>query len=301
MGIDTESKANFLRNYPFSLIDMDGLLEVWQKIYSPYIDSIESKIIISKNNHINTYRNHNFSFTNASQQRIADLIIIEVEEKTSNPVSKSSINNLKKPKERIEDQYSDVVEKEDNNLKITFIFTNKKIKPFKLIQMLKLSDEVKKYIELMHKKELRQYSKIIPQMIIISLFGFETSIGNYLKNNLHGILNRNISILVVPPIDNNLWNNYLVENSMDSNNNYKKHKSGINIDEYNALRRNGVANHPLRKKIESYYTNLKETKEISDHNSQQAVIWADTLNIENSSKLLDLRNSRKMIKEKIIP
>jgi len=274
MVINIESNSNFLRNYPFSLLDMDGLSERWQKIYSPYIDSIESKIIISKNNHIKTFRNHNFGFSNAIQQRIADLIITEVEEKISNPVSKNSIYNMEKSKVKIEDQYSDVVEKENYNLKITFIFTNKKIKPFKLIQMLKLSDEVKKYIELLHKKELRQYSKIIPQMIIISLFGFEPSIGNYLKNNLHGILNRNISILVVPPIENNLWNNFLVENLMDSNNNNKKY--------------------------DSYYTNLKENKEISDYNSQQAVIWADALNIENSSKLLDIRNSRKMIKEQII-
>ncbi len=274
MVINIESNSNFLRNYPFSLLDMDGLSERWQKIYSPYIDLIESKIIISKNNHIKTFRNHNFGFSNAIQQRIADLIITEVEEKISNPVSKNSIYNMEKSKVKIEDQYSDVVEKENYNLKITFIFTNKKIKPFKLIQMLKLSDEVKKYIELLHKKELRQYSKIIPQMIIISLFGFEPSIGNYLKNNLHGILNRNISILVVPPIENNLWNNFLVENLMDSNNNNKKY--------------------------DSYYTNLKENKEISDYNSQQAVIWADALNIENSSKLLDVRNSRKMIKEQII-
>jgi len=257
MVIERESNPDFLRNYPFSLLEMDGSLEAWQKIYNPYIDSIESKIILSKKTRIKTFRNHNFGFTNAFPQRIADLIIIELEEKNSNSVSKSSTNNLKKPKERIEDEYSNVVEKENSNLKIAFIFTNKKIKPFKLIQLLKLSDEVQKYIELLHKKELRQYSKVIPQMIIISLFGFETSIRNYLKNNLVGILKRNISTLVVPPIDNTLWNNYLVENS-------------------------------------------RETKIISDYNSQQAVIWADTLNIENSSELLDVRNSRKMIKEQII-
>ncbi|MFX1557789.1 MAG: hypothetical protein ACFFC9_11095 [Promethearchaeota archaeon] len=274
MVIDTKKNTNFLRNYPFSLLDVDGLLERWQKIYSPYIDSIESKIIISKKNHIKTFKNHNFGFSNASQQRIADLVTIEVEEKNSNPVSKNSIHDLEKPKVRIEDQYSDVVEKENYNLKITFIFTNKKIKPFKLIQMLKLSDEVKRYIELLHKKELRQYSKIIPQMIIISLFGFEPSIGNYLKNNLHGILKRNISTLVVPPIENNLWNNFLVENPRDSINKYKKYDSS--------------------------YTNLTDTRDISDYNSQQAVIWADALNIENSYKLLDINNSRKMIKEQII-
>ena len=72
--------------------------------------------------------------------------------------------------EKIEDQYSDVVEKESYNLKITFVFTHKKIQPLKLMQMLKLLEEVKKYAQLLHKKELKQYSKIIPQIIFISLF-----------------------------------------------------------------------------------------------------------------------------------
>ena len=74
MKIQTESYSNVLRKYPFSLFEMDGSLDLWQKIYSSYIDSIESKIIISKNNHIKTFRNHNFGFSNAIQQRIADIM-----------------------------------------------------------------------------------------------------------------------------------------------------------------------------------------------------------------------------------
>ena len=178
----TEINSNILRKYPFSLLDMDGLSEMWQKIYNPYINLIESKINRSKNDSISTFRNHNFAFENENQQRIADLIISELEEKISNPVSKSYRNNLNKPLEKIEDQYSDEVEKENYNLKITFVFTNKKLRPLKLIQMLKLSDEVQKYTQLLHKKEFKQYSKIIPQIIFISLFGFEIPIGGYLRD-----------------------------------------------------------------------------------------------------------------------
>ncbi|MFX0188024.1 MAG: hypothetical protein ACFE8A_09825 [Candidatus Hodarchaeota archaeon] len=296
MTIHTESKSNILRNYPFSLLEMDGSGEIWQKIYSPYIDLIESKIIISKNNSIRIFRNHNFAFNNAFQQRIADLIINEVEEQISNSISKSSRNYFEKlnDKIRIEDQYSDEVEKENSNLKITFIFTNKKIQPLKLIQMLKLTGEVKKFTQLLHKKELKQYSKIIPQIIFISIFGFEASVGDYLRDNLHGKLNRNIPILVVPPIDNKLWNNYFVIND------YKKHKSGISIEGYNNLRKNGGANQFQVKKMEPYYKDLRETKEISEYNSQELNIWADLLSITNSSALLDIENSRKKIKELLI-
>jgi len=300
MTVHTESKSNILRNFPFSLLDMDGLSEMWQKIYNPYIDLIESKIIMSKNDSISTFRNHNFAFINEIQQRIADLIISELEEQISNPISKSSRNNLNKSMEKIEDQYSDVVEKEDYNLKITFVFTNKKIQPLKLIQMLKLSAEVKKYTQLLHKKELKQYSMIIPQIIFISLFGFEISIGDYLRENLHGILNRNISIMVVPPIDNKLWNNYLVENSIEGNSDYEKHKWGLTFDDYKNLKKNGHANQYQVKKMENHYRDLKESKEISEYNYQQLNIWSDVLSITNSSALLDVGNSRKMIKELVI-
>jgi hypothetical protein len=300
MTINTESKSNILRNYPFSLLDMDGLSELWQKIYNPYIDLIESNIIMSKNDSISTFRNHNFAFNNAFQQRIADLIISEFEEQISNPISKSSRNNLNKSMEKIEDQYSDVVEKENYNLKITFVFTNKKLQPLKLIQMLKLSDEVKKYTQLLHKKELKQYSKIIPQIVFISLFGFEISIGDYLRDNLHGKLNKNILIMVVPPIDNKLWNNYLVENSIEGNNDYKDNKWGINFDDYKALKNNSAFNQHQVNKMETFYSDLREFKKILEYNYQQLNIWSDVLSIKNSSTLLDIRNSRKMIKELVI-
>jgi len=300
MTIQTENNSNILRKYPFSLLDMDGSSEMWHGIYNTYIDLIENKINLLKNDSISIVRNFDFALNNEIRKRIADLVIIEVEEKISNPVSKSSRNNLNKPLEKIEDQYSDEVEKENYNLKITFVFTNKKLRPLKLIQMLKLSDEVQKYTQLLHKKEFKQYSKIIPQIIFISLFGFEIPIGGYLRDNLHGKLNRNISIMVVPPIDNMLWNNYLVEISKESNSNYEKQIWGLTFDDYKTLKKNGTANQFQVNKMETYYSDLKESKEISEYNYEQLDIWSDVLSIENSSTLLDIRNSRKMMKELVI-
>ncbi len=251
MTIQKEGNSDFLRDYPFSLLDVEGPLEVWQRIYNPYIDLIESNIVKLNKNSIITVRNHNFAFNNAVQQRIADLIVSEEVEQKYPPVSMSSAYYQQKHKGKIEDQYSDVVEKENYYLKITFIFTIKKLHPLKFMQFLKITGEVKKYTELLHKKELKQYSKVIPQVIFISLFGFEPSIGKNLRDNLHGKIDRNIGIIVVPPIDNKIWNNFLVENSGDGNFN-------------------------------------------------QAIIWADVLNTDNSLKLLDTTNSRKMIKELVI-
>ncbi|MHA1916166.1 MAG: hypothetical protein ACW986_12490 [Promethearchaeota archaeon] len=298
MTIQTEDKSNILRKYPFSLLDMDGLAELWQEIYNPYIDLIEKKISMSENDSVNTFRNHNFAFENEFQERIADLIIrSEPKKQRSNPVSKISRKGLDKSIGKIEDQYSDEVEKLICNLKITFVFTNKKMQPLKLIQMLKLLDEVQKYTQLLHKKELKHYSKIIPQIIFVSIFGYEISIGDYLRDNLYGILNRNIPIMVVPPIDNKLWNNYLVKNSIEDNSYKNKH---LSFNDFTALRKRGTVNQYQVNKMETYYRDLKDSKELSEDNFQQASLWSDILSIENSSTLLDIRNSRKIIKELVI-
>ncbi|KKK41723.1 hypothetical protein LCGC14_1182530 [marine sediment metagenome] len=297
MTVQTESKTNILRNYPFSLLDIDGLSELWKKIYNPYIDLIESNITISKDDSITTFRNHNFASKNEVKQRIADLIVIrEPEIQKSNLGSKSLRNNLNKSKEKIEDQYSDGVEKENFNLKITFVFANKKVRPLKLIQLLKLSDEVNKYTQLLH-KQLKQYSEITPQIIFLSLFGFEISIGDYLRDNLHGKIRRNISIMVVPPINNKLWNNYPMENSIEDNINETKDKWGLNFNDYKKLRNNGAVNKSQLDRMETYYKDLKDSKELSDYNYQHLNIWSDILSIKNSSTLLDIRNSGSMIKE----
>lgn len=293
-------KNNTLRKYPFSLFDIDGTWKDWKKIYSPYVDLVKNKLNSLNNSSIEVFRNYDFASNNAVHQRIADLIIIEAEDESSNPSSKRARNLIEKSNEKIEDQYSDEIEQEGKNLKITFMFTNKKMQQLTLIQMLKLSGEVKKYAQLMHKQVLRQYSIILPQIIFISLFGFENRVGDYLRNNLHGNFNGNIPILIVPPIENKLWNNFFVTNSMDSNNNYVKHKSGISFEDYNTLRNNGGANQFQVKKMESYYRNLMETKKLSDYNTQQLNFWADILSINNSIKILDVRNLQQKIKTLII-
>ncbi len=292
--------SNILGKYPFSLFDIDGSWDIWQTFYSPYIDLIESKLKRSNHKTLSTFRNYDFAVNNANYQRIADLIIIEIEDEKSNPSSKSSGNNFENLNEKIEDQYSDEVEKENSNFRITFVFTNKKRQQLKLLQMLKLSGEVKKYTQLLHKKVLKQYSRIIPQIIFISLFGFETSVGDYLRNNLHGNLNGNLSLLIVPSIENNLWNNYFLENPMKGKNDYKKHKSGINFEDFNNLRNSGGANQFQVKQMETYYKNLMETKKISEYNFQELNFWADILSINISFKILDVKNSIERIKELVI-
>lgn len=267
---------------------------MWEEIYRPFIDLIEKKLNILKTESIITFRNQNFAFKNEIKPRIADLIIINELEKK---ISKSSSNNLIKQVEKIEDQYSEVKEKEDYILNITFVFTNKKIHPVKLFHIIKLADEVQKYSQLLHKKEFKQYAKIIPQIIFISLFGFEISIEAYLKDNLHGKIKRNISIMVVPPIKNKIWNNYLLDDLIEGNREYEKHKWGFDIDDYKNLRDRGAVNQNQVNNMEAYYKDLKFFKELVENNYKQLNFWQDLLSIKNSSKILDIENSRKLIKE----
>ena len=295
---ERENDPIILGKYPFSLIDMDGSWEIWQNIYGSYIDLVENNLIVSKNGTLRTFRNYNFALNSAHHQRIADLVTFEVEEQISKPVSNKSANTFKKSYEKIEAQYSDEVEKK-GTFKINFVFTNKKRQQLKLMRMLKLSSEVKNFTQLLHKNVLKQYSKIESQIIFISLFGFEATIGEHLRNNLYGNLNGNLSILIIPPIDNNLWNNSFVTNSISSENDYK-HKLGMSFEDFSNMRKNGAINRIQVKEMETYYNDLLETKKSSDYNSQQIKFWADILSINNSSELLDIEDSRMQMQELVI-
>jgi hypothetical protein len=282
-----------LRKYHFSLIDIDGSWEIWYDIYEKYLDLIENNFITSKNTSFKIFRNYDFALDNAYSQRIADLIICEEEHET-NPAYKSSGRNFKKLSNNFQNQNLDEVENESGNLKLTFIFTHKKIKQLKLIQMLKLLEEIKTFTQLLHENLFKKYNHINPQLIFISLFGFEQRVGNYLKENLYGKLSGNISILAIPPIDNKLWHNYFVYNSLEDNE-YSKSKSLDDLVKYNTLKRCGAANQIEVRKMESHFQDRIQTKKVSEENSQQIKDWIDILSINDYSKLLDVKNSREKI------
>ena len=297
---ENENNSIILGKHPFSILDMDGSWDTWQNLYGPYIDFVENNLITANNKSFRTFRNYNFAFNTAYHQRIADLIIFEVEEQISNPISKKTEDKSKKSYVKIEDQYSDKIEEEIRNLKITFVFANKKKQQLKLIQMLKLTDEVKNFIKLLHKKELKQYSKIDPQIIFISLFGFEATVGDYLRNNLHRNSDENLSILIVPPVKNNLWNNYFVKDSIKIKNDYNRNISGLNFKDFNELRKKSTFNQRRIQEMETHYEGVMKTKKISENNSEQLKFWADNLSINNSSSLLDIRNSRETINHNLL-
>ncbi|MFX1527294.1 MAG: hypothetical protein ACFFB4_06950 [Promethearchaeota archaeon] len=268
-----------LRKYPFSLSDIDGSWEIWYDIYRQYIELLENKFINVKNNSLKVFRNYDFALENAYYQRIADLIISEEEKYSGNSLNNSQNLNEKKL-----------------NLKITFVFAHKKKAPLKLIQMLKLLEEVKRFTHLVYKKDFNLYNHIYPQIIFLSLFGFEESVGNYLRNNLYGKLSDTLSILTIPPIENKIWHNYFIHNSLEDSE-YRNSQSDINLAKYNNLRRNGAGNKNAIIKMESQYHELIESKKVSDRNAKELNDWADILSIDNCSKLLDVRNSREKIQK----
>lgn len=286
---ETYDYNDVLGKYPFSLTDIDGSWEIWYNIYHQYIELLENKFIVVKNNSPKIFRNYDFALENAYFQRIVDLVISE-EEKSSGRPFKNTLNNI---------QNLNDVKEEANNLKITFIFTHKKKAPLKLIQMLKLLEEVKRFTHLIYKKDLRGYNYINPQIIFISLFGFEQSIVNYLRSNLYGKLSKTLALLTIPPIEDKIWHNYFVYSSLEENE-YTNSQSSINLAKYNNLRRNGAANKNAITKIESQYHDLNASKKASDQNYKQLNEWADILSIDDCSKLLDVINSREKIQRIII-
>ncbi|MFW9950527.1 MAG: hypothetical protein ACFFKA_10440 [Candidatus Thorarchaeota archaeon] len=279
-----------LSKFPFSLSDIDGSWEMWYEIYNPYIESIENKFVNIKDNSLKIYRNYDFAIENSYSQRIADLIIMEEEH---SPIStlKSSGRTIKTLHERVQNQDLDKEEKNNSDLRISFIFSHKKKDPLRLIQMLKILGEVKNFSKIMFKKDFKHYNKIHSQIIFISLFGFEQIIGKYLNDNLYGSLSESQSIVIVPPIEENIWHNYYILNTREEHE-YKRSQSEHSLTKYNKVRANFTINQIELRKMESQYNDIVESKKISEQNSQQLNDWLEILSVNNCSEILDVKNSR---------
>ena len=74
----------------------------------------------------------------------------------------------------------------------------------------------------------------------------------------------------------------------------------MSFEDFNNMRKNGAINRIQVKEMETYYEDIMETKKSSEYNSQQIKFWSDILNINNSSALLDIKNSRMHMQELVI-
>lgn len=177
--------------FPFSINHIDGKWEEWDKIYFPYIESIENNIIKTSKKNTKVYRNYNFALKNDSFQRVIDLLVI---------IRTNSIPELK-------NQGAEEINPFD--YEITFIYCNRTSKPFTYMNLLKFVNEIKAFSEKFRNDKKNECHNIRSQLTLISLFGYDLEIKNYLRNHLIRENDYTIPLMCVPPMNNEVWHNFI--------------------------------------------------------------------------------------------
>ena len=189
-------KINFsddIMKFPFSTNHIEGKWEEWDKIYFPYIELIENNIIKDNIENTKLYRNYNFALKSDSFQRIIDLVIITT--KTTD----SELSN----------QVTEEINPYD--YEITFIYCNRTSKPFKYMNFLKFVNEIKSFSEKFRNDKKNKCHNIRSQLILVSLFGYDLGIKDYLRTHLVREIDYTIPLMLVPPFngDDEVWHNFI--------------------------------------------------------------------------------------------
>ena len=187
-----------IMKFPFSIVHVEGKWEEWEKIYFPYIELIENNIIKTNVKNTKVYRNYNFALKSDTFQRIIDLLIITTKK------SNSELNN----------QITEEINPYD--YEITFIYCNRKAKPFKYMNLLKFVNEIKSFSEKFRNDKKNKCNNIRSQLILISQYGYDLEIKDYLRKHLVRETDYIIPLMVVPPINNEVWHNFVENKDLKS-------------------------------------------------------------------------------------
>ena len=187
-----------IMKFPFSINHIEGKWEEWDKIYFPYIELIENNIIKTYTEDTKVYRNYNFAVKSDSFQRIIDLLIV----------------TTKKSSPELKNQGTEEINPFD--YEITFIYCNRMSKPFKYMNFLKFVNEIKSFSEKFKNDKKNKCNNIRSQLILVSLNGYDLESKNYLRTHLIGETDYIIPLMVVPPINNEVWHNFIENEDLKS-------------------------------------------------------------------------------------
>ncbi|HUW89659.1 MAG TPA: hypothetical protein VMV43_03995 [Candidatus Nanopelagicaceae bacterium] len=264
--------------FPFSIVHVEGKWEEWDKTYFPYIESIENNIIKTDVKNTKLYRNYNFALKSDTFQRVIDLLIITTKETNSEP------NN----------QVTEELNPYD--YEITFIYCNRTSKPFKYMNLLKFVNEIKSFSEKFRNDKKNKCNNIRSQLILISLFGYDLEIKDYLRNHLIRETDYIIPLLVVPPINNEVWHNFIENEDLKLQ---KQNDLGNIIRIGNKKLVSTSYRNNMVKSAKSEYDQIIERNKLVKFDNDFLSKWHRILDVSNSTEILKFNNDNEKLDENI--
>ena len=260
-----------IMKFPFSINHIDGKWEEWDKIYFPYIELIENNIIKTNVEDTNVYRNYNFALKNDIFQRIIDLLIV---------TTKKSNSDLK-------NQGTEEINPFD--YEITFIYCNRMSTPFKYMNLLKFVNEIKAFSKKFKNDKKNECNNIRTQLILISLFGYDLRVENYLRTHLIRETDYTIPIIVVPPTNNGVWHNFIENEDLkpQKRNDLENIIRIGNREQVSSSYKNNMV-----KSAKSEYAQIIERNKLVKFDNDFLDKWHGMLNISKSAEILKINKDK---------
>ena len=264
--------------FPFSINHIDGKWEEWDKIYFPYIELIENNIIKSNIKDTKLYRNYNFAFKSDTFQRIIDLLIITTTK--SNPETHNQVLEDINP----------------YDYEITFIYCNRMSKPFKYMNLLKFVNEIKLFSEKFKNDKKNKCHNIRSQLILVSLFGYDLEIKNYLRTHLVREVDYTIPLMLVPPFNNEVWHNFIENKDL-------KHQKRNDLENIIRIGDREQVSYSFRnnmvKSAKSEYALIIERDKLVKFDNEFLNKWHWILNVPKSMEILKTNKDTEKFDKKI--
>ena len=252
-----------LLNYPFSTTPDFDFNGEYFAIYSKFLDIIERKLVKYGVNPSHIFRHYDFAKNSEIYQRIIDMVVI------SDKIVKARENNVHW---------------------MIFIFSNKSQDKFKLLELVKLFGEIKKYSKVIQDKLSKRNQLIKPALVILSTKGFEETLPNYLRNHLYGEFEHIIPIFLIPPSNDDVWHNLNKDRSLTADLARKQKEIQMKIKRLRMITNPA----PYRKdQIDS------ETKFLSDIKDKIDTIEKNYKLIDEFSKALSIEEFKQIFNIKV--
>jgi len=260
-----------IMKFPFSINSSIGKWEDWEEIYYPYMNSIEKGIINTGVERTKMYRNYDFALKTDIFQRMFDLVLISRQE------SDPELLALKNEDGPLYDY------------ELTFIHCNRSDKPYSYMDLLKLMNEIKSFSEKFKANKERQCFNIRTNLILISSSGYESKIKEYLREHLYREIDYVIPIIVVPPMEDDVWHNFFEYDDLVDSKQKKREELGKII----RISKRTEVSPSFR------VTRLKDAKnEYADIIERERMAKADSDYLTKWFWILDVPKSREILRRK---
>jgi len=271
-----------IMKFPFSVNHIDGKREEWDDIYFPYIEVIEKNIIKTNLENTKVYRNYNFALKGDTFQRVIDLVMVTTKESSLDPKSQGT------------------EEINPYDYEITFIYCNRTSETFKYMSLLKFVNEIKAFSEKFKNDKKNECHNIRSQLILISKFGYDSQIKDYLRTHLIREVDYTIPLLLVPPINNKVWHNFTEYQDLQT----QKRDDLKNIIRIGNKRQASYSfRNNMVKSAKSDYAQIIAKDKVDKKDSEFLTMWHQILNVSESTEILKIYKDQekfdKDIKEKI--